>query len=654
MSQSVKLYDQVVDVIANNRDLTNKELYKKFPKTHPGTLRKYRSRYLKYLAQKATREAKAKTQENKKIKKINSKPEQISFPLFCRVSSYPRYKQLYTWQQNCFDTIWPAKYSMVVVPRDHGKSILFGDLCQWALDYDGWDILYLGWTDRRKEVAEFISNYFDLYDEFDSWKSEYHFHLKNGGKFDCYLITSKETLGMHSLGAMDRFKDFTPEEFDSLKEELREYDEEFAEEIAIQYSKERNYERKLLLVIDDPIDDTFRDERHKEKTLERRYDSTIANINPDKTIFGGTRKFQEDFFDFITGKYGQKLVKYIRRTHYCTPFIWDLAPSLTREIFEAFPDAIKERLLAVVEGHPCYNPLLETADPEFIPNLPRAETYKNLLCPERWYEDEHDPGMDIEGKRSLNEKREEVGEYWWWAEYEGDPHPIIGKFKELIQYIPIQEHWNKYDLGTIDVDCAETSKVTSSFTGIIVKLRLNGTLNYHVIEDLTGHYEFEEKITIIEEAYERLRNIPNLQVVTIIEKQGGGNSIISSAKNRGFKFAGHIEEITSRGNKINRINDYLSVPIKSGQIKFLQTLRHGELIKEIKNFPNCAKFDGIDALATGVKKCEDYPVGNMGEKLEGLTMELKNRRLKTKIQRQSPIFNNPIQNPNYYKRRNVW
>jgi len=282
--------------------------------------------------------------------------------------------------------------------------------------------------------------------------------------------------------------------------------------------------------------------------------------------------------------------------------------------------------------HPCYNPNLMIAELRYKPGRPPAE---NLLCPERWT-----------GEK-LREKREEIREYMWFAEYEGDPHPITGEVWTDLTYVPSYGGWQDYDIAEINVDRATTTKKTSSYTGITEALREKNTGVKIVIKDLTARYKFDDTLDLIEEEYEWLRKtFPNVRVIIVVEKQGGGDDFISSAESRGYKFASHIIPITSRREKIERIKDYLEIPIKRAIVKFVNAIRNSELINEILDFPYSVRLDGIDSLATGVKVFEDYPLGDPGEKYGALSIELKAKRIQSENQR-TPVFNNPIQNPNY-------
>ena len=529
---------------------------------------------------------------------ISRPPIGIGFPEFVEGWGYPRYGGLFMFQREIFSMSWASKFSMINLPRDHGKSIYLGFLSQWALE-NNWDILYLGWTDRRKEVAEFVYAYCVQQGIIASAKtkasSPFHFQLLSGAKFDTYIITDKKTLGMHALG----------ETLDGQN-------------------------RRMLMIIDDPIDETFREERHKETKLETKWRSTLSNINPNKIIFTGTKKFEDDFFYFIKRIYKDSLVHYYRRTHLCTPFVSDLDifwGLLNHETtWSDLPKEKKESLLDLAMKHPCYNPKIKVPDLRFIRGLSPEH---NLLCPERWTEAE------------LIIKRDEVGEYWWHSEYEQNPHPITGEVWEQLQYIKSIDGWDAYNMAMIIVDPATASEAkragtpaekklkATSYTGIVIILRhaLNG--EFHVLYDLTDHYEFEEKLQIVESFFRLLRGKNyEMKVKVTIETQGGGDDIISSATARKeFTFSGHIDEVRQTRDKIMRIDDYLRVPIKKGKIKFHVSLRHSELVNEILNFPYSNKLDAIDALATGIKQFENYIMGLTNDEIKQLTDKIRQRRL---------------------------
>jgi len=533
----------------------------------------------------------------------------IEFKKFVEKFGYPRYGNLFEFQGEMHRMCWYGKWSMINVPRDHGKSIYLAFLSEWALASGNWDVLYLGWTDRRKEIAEFVYAYFVRMNQIVTAKvkqsSSNHFQIIGGGKFDTYLITAKEVLGMHALGKVIG-----------------------------------KAERKLLMIIDDPIDETFREERHKETKLEAKWRSTLSNINPDKIIFTGTKKFKEDFFYFIKKTYKNKLRHFYRRTHLCTPFIQDLdifhGDLNHKKAFLSYDIEAQNRMLEKAMAHPCFNPDIQYVDLRYRIGLPPE---RNLLCPERWSEPE------------LKEKRLEVGEYWWHSEYEQNPHPITGEVWENVQYIKGRETWNEYDLGFIVIDPAtatEAKKVgytaeqklkATSYTGIVIFLRHVPTQEFHVIFDLTDHYEFEHKLFVITEYFEWLKaRFLKMLIKVVIEKQGGGDDLISSASSRKWASWGkkkmrinwstHIKDVHQTRDKIMRIDDYLRVPIKKSRIKFLISLRKSELITEIINFPYCDKFDAIDALATGIHEAENHIKGQSPEEIKQALQRIRDRRLK--------------------------
>ncbi len=473
-------------------------------------------------------------------------PDELTFSQFTRWFSYPAYKGLHRWQRNCHLLTYPAKYSEILVPREHGKSVLLADEMEYAMQYDEMDVLLLGWTSRRKDLAEFVYAFFTLNDlvEVDQRTSSLHFRIENGGRFDTYLITSKETLGKHAVGKMERFNDLTEEE----EREMRALFEDLDDETLKEYMENRDQNRKLWIVIDDPIDDTFREERHKERKLERRFDSTIYNINPDKFTFCGTKKFEEDFFYYIENKFSDRLIQYKRDT-------------------------------GVESG--------------------------NLLCPERFTHPKLDTyKQDLkDGKRDLSEIRNAIGEYWWEAEYEQNPHPITGEVWERsdLTFIHELDHFQAYDLVCISVDRATTRNKTSDLTGITEIVRHRDTQNKTVIKDLTGKYSFYDTMDLIEDLYQSARTHYNrARIIVVIEKQGGGDDLIDAVEESGgYRFKSGIIAVHSTRKKEFKIRDWLEIPIRRGYIQFLSSLANSELIEEITSFPYSQKFDAVDSLAMG-------------------------------------------------------
>ncbi|HEC64756.1 hypothetical protein LCGC14_0371290 [marine sediment metagenome] len=625
---------ELVDTfLKRNPDADNNLLYKTFPSRGVSTLRAYHADFLRQL--KSARGVKKKAK-----KTMLSLPKKLDFLTFCRTLSFPPYYGLFNWQKECYRVVWNNKISMVVIPRDHGKSILWGNISQHAIQYEGYDVLYLGWTDRRKEVAENIYNFFQLWDQVDSStkvSSPYHFKTKNGGRFDTYLITSKETLGKHSVGLLDRFDKITPED-------IKQLGKAFTAVVKKKYMAGRTKERKLLIFIDDPIDETFRKERHKELKVETKYNSTIANINAEKVINSGTRKFSEDFFYFLDLKYKKKLRKYLRRTHLCTPNVEELDIFAHIDFTKLDTKAPRyhefmELVLSKALDHPCYNGFLEDHDPGYLPGGSPAE---NLLCPERWNE------------QKFKDKREEIGEYWWHAEYEGNPHPITGAVWDKIFYVPHWDDWTHYDHSFVSVDRATTTNLKSSWTGISVFIRDGRDGSKIVLKDLTGQYDFETCLEIVETQVAWLKDVfAHAKCHVVIEKQGGGDDFIASAEHRRFKFAKYIVPFSQTRDKLERIKDYLRLPIKKGDqangVRFLDSQRNTELVHEILEFPYPVRLDAIDSLATGIKVSEDYPLGDRIAQLVALKVKLGERRAES-VRRSSKVYNNPIQNPKFYSR----
>jgi len=628
-------YQKVSNFMERNADADNKLLYEKFSDYERGTIRDAKSRYLKNKAKKA------KSALQKKATSPLKLPSKMNFSIFCKTLSYPPYYGLFRWQAECYQIVWNAKISVVVVPRDSGKSVLWGNISQHAIQWKDFDVLYLGWTDRRKEVAENTYNFFLLWDQIDTTtktSSPYHFKTKNGGRFDTYLVTSKETLGKHSVGELDRFDKLT-------KEDTKELGKVFTEAIKRKYMAGKSKERKLLIFIDDPIDETFRKERHKEIKVETKYNSTIANINAEKVINSGTRKFQEDFFNFLFLKYGKKIAKYLRRTHLCTPNVADLDIFKMIKFDKLDPkdpryDAFMEVVLSKAIDHPCYNATLPEPDTGY---LLCGTLTENLLVPERWTEE------------ALREKREEIGEYWWHAEYEGNPHPITGAVWNKLHYVTHWDDWTYYDHSFVSIDRATTTNVGSSWTGITVFIRDGRDGSKIVLKDLTGQYDFEQTLEIVAAQVKWLLDVfAKARVHVVVEKQGGGDDFIASAESRRFDFARYIVPFHQTRDKIERIKDYLRLPIKNGDkangVRFLDSQRNTELVHEILEFPYPVRLDGIDSLATGVKVSEDYPVGDRVEQLKLIKIRLEQRRAES-MKRNSKVYNNPIQNPNYFKHR---
>jgi phage terminase large subunit-like protein len=486
----------------------------------------------------------------------------LTFPQFAKTMSFPPYYGLYAWQIDCYEQIWPHDVSVTCVPRDHGKSVLFCALEQWAMLFKNYDVLHLGWTARRKEVAENVYNFHEHWDLVESTPStsQYHFRTTYGGRFDCFLITSKETLGLHAKGAQTRGSDLTDEDL-----------EPFTEETAARlraYYKAVSTTRRLLVVVDDPIDDTFLKLRHKEQALERRFTSTILNVGPDKWIFVGTRKFAGDFFTFLDSVFQDKMFKYIR-----TPYVTDPADPLYA---------------------------LDPAD--------------HLLCPERWTVEK------------LAQKRKQNGEYWWSAEFMQDPHPVTNEVFPAPQFIHASEDFTRYDYVGLAIDRATTTNATSDDTGVIKWARRAGDGEVHVLDDLTAQHSFEALQELVSAQYRALRQYyPRSTVLIIVEKQGGGDDFYSSARARGEHWTSHAVLVHSTRGKTERVTDWLEGPLTSGTLKILHAARHSPLVQQINQWPHPQHDDAIDACATLLHVLEDYPVRKL-EKIQALRQTLQNRR----------------------------
>ena len=489
------------------------------------------------------------------------------FAKFARWLSVPAYAGLFQWQEEHHELTWKAEYEMTLAPRDHGKSVEYTEKYQWAMQYQGFDVLLLGWTDRRKEIAQYVYNFFLHYGLVvrDKRTSPFHFQIVNGGRFDCYLITSKETLGMHSEGDQARFDNMTDEDWEEFKSMFTvdldvEADRALVEEELENYIESRlTTDRKLWISIDDPIDISFMKERHKEDSLELHFNSSLYGIHPAKWSFTGTRKFEGDFFDFIEAKFGDELVRYVRKT---------------------------------------------------------MDENGKLLCPERFTHPNCSTYVqDLrEGKRDLAKIRQHVGEYAWFSEYEQDPHPLLGEVWEAVDYVefldtPVNR---KHDLCWITVDRATTTNVkTSDYTGCVAGVREIRTGNRITTHDFTGITSFDVLLIKINDFVAEFHaKHEGIAIIMVVEKQGGGDDFITMALNMKFfvRPDGTIAKnvipdlvviipIHNTGNKLQRIKERLNVPLKNRKHKFLSSMRHSEVVREILEYPHPAKIDAIDALA---------------------------------------------------------
>jgi len=494
------------------------------------------------------------------------------FEKFCRYITYPKFRGLFKWQKEHHDLTWESTFEETLVPRNHGKSIEYAWKYEWAMWYQNYDVLLLGWTDRRKEIAYTVYVFFERQRlvEKDKRTSPFHFRLVNGGKFDCYLITSKDTLGMHSLGRQDRFENMSNEDWDDFVK-MFEDNEDGAfdpKEIKRYVEEQRKIERKLWISVDDPIDSKFMKERHLEETLELHFNSSLYPIHPDKWSFTGTHKFEGDFFDFIGEKFGKDLVVYKRKTRN------EDGSLLCPELFTH-------------------------------PSLPSFE-------------------KDLKKKKiNLEATRKHVGEYAWFSEYEQDPHPITGEIWDHIKTINLLEDPvnRKYDICFITIDRATTTKQSSSYTGCVIGLRNMNTGHKVILHDWTEHTTLEELLIKINDfVIEFKKKYESIRIIIIIEKQGGGDDFIEMCRSRVYfihdgkqitnKIAIYAEimDLHNTGEKIQRIKDRLLLPIKNELISMMSTLERSELANEILKFPYYPKLDAIDALANAEYELQKIPV----------------------------------------------
>jgi phage terminase large subunit-like protein len=528
------------------------------------------------------------------------------FEKFCKYLSYPAYKGLFEWQKREHELTKDAKYSMTLVHRKSGKSVLFNNKYQYRMKYRNYDILLLGWTARYKEIAVYVYNFFEFHGLIDRDKrtSPFHFRTKDGGQFDCYLITSKDTLGKHSEGLQDRYENMTQKDWEEYKalfqgnfenDENRVFTEKELQEFV---DSRKGTERKLWISIDDPIDMSFKKERHKEESLELHFNSTLLGIQPDKWSFTGTRKFEGDFFDFIQSKFKDDLVAYIRGTR-------DL------------------------DG--------------------------TLLCPEMFtHPDESTYEADIkDGKEDLGKLREHVGEYVWHSDFEQNPHPVAGEVWDHIKfrYILDTPLVRKHDLCFITIDRA-TTRVSEArtkkadFTGCLIGVREKKTGRRIITHDFTGYIDIDTLLNKVNEfVIEFKSKYRQMRIVLIVEKQGGGSDFITLAK-KSSKFINSngeavdnkipelcvIEEIHNTGEKLQRIKDRLGAPLKNERIELMSTLKNSEIATEILDFPHSAKLDAIDGLANSeFIILEKYPVAMItGDPIKELTLMYKKAHEPTK------------------------
>jgi phage terminase large subunit-like protein len=571
------------------------------------------------------------------------------FVKFCKFLSYPAYSGLFKWQKRHHIHTWGAKFEKTLVHRKAGKSVLYNNKYQWAIQYQGFDVLLLGWTARYKEIAVYVYNFFHFYGQIDKDKrtSPFHFRTINGGRFDCYLITSKETLGMHSEGLQDRYENMTDADWDEYKAMFDididgEADKIFTEEeLQAFVDSRKGTDRKLWIAVDDPIDMSFRKERHKEESLELHFDSTLYGIQPDKWSFTGTRKFEGDFFDFLDKKFGSDIVSYVRG-------IWE--------------DEEKGELLC----------------PEMFTH-PRVPTYEADL---------------EEGKEDLAQVREHVGEDIWSSDFQQKPYNRAGLVWKKVKYkFSIDTPYVRYyDLAFIYIDRATTLNKDSDYTGLVMGLRYKGNGKRLITHDYTMKISMNNALVLCNAfAIVYKLKYEYMQILMVVEKQGGGDDYLESADNRRdflitqelldivpalesllmeipdrffldleyergktrkiedligtrlknmLKDFTTIEGIHSTGDKKIRIENRLRSPIKNGAIMFLEGMENSFIVKQILSFPYCEYFDAIDSVATG----DFYLVNNFMVVEEGTDKYDEIERLYKKFEDGSlvdPVYNTP-------------
>lgn len=413
---------------------------------------------------------------------------------------------LYKWQFELFKHLEENDMSLVVVARDHGKSILLMMYIQYLIDVKKMDVLLLGWTDRIRQLATFIYTYFLRNDlitrEAIVKNTANHFTTKDLVRFDCYGLKEKAILGMH------------PDIYASKS--------------------------GLCLVIDDPIDESFEMYRSKERDLENRWASTIANINPNKLIICGTRKFEGDFLHYIQKNYKEKIAVFFR-----TPYNAD----------------------------------------------------GTLLCPERWTFDK------LAQKRTEIGEYRFCSEYMGdpqpitggvWVAKDIDWASELKKYSEYeAVIISVDPAW------TTNEDSANTS-IEIIFKGREKEKKRE----YVVFHDISGKFTFDDILRRIETNFTDIRDsFKGVRIIVAIEKNGGGQLLIDIANSRNMEFSPYILEVRHTRAKKERIMA-LEMPIKNGTIRFMESLKESELIWEILTFPKCKKFDALDALSMGFIELE--------------------------------------------------
>lgn len=495
---------QVRFLLSDNPFITNEELYrltKAFTKTEKMTVRVAKHRILNKIHNKPALDRLRAKQPLQK-EKIRRLPK--NFPDFVK-QAFP-YNTLYKWQYELFQHLEANDMSLVVVARDHGKSVLLAMYIQWLLDVKKMDVLLLGWTDRRKRIAEFVYAYIMrknlISDDSIVKNTSAHFATKDDVRFDCYGVRDKAVLGMHA---------------------------------DVYASKEG-----LCLIIDDPIDESFENYKSKARDLVDRWESTISNINPDKTVICGTRKYEGDFLEYIKERYGDAVSLFFR-----TPYNAD----------------------------------------------------GTLLCPERWTMEKlaikrTQIGEYRFSSEYMGDPQPLTGGVWVEEDIE-----YASKLKKYSEYetvcIAVDPAWTtKPDSDNTSIDIVFKGK------------EKEGRREYIVFHDISGKFRFDGILDRIETNFRDIRdNFSGVNIFIAIEKNGGGQILIDAAINRNYDFAPYILPVQHTRAKEERIMT-LEVPIKNHTIKFMEDLKGSELIFEILTFPKCKKFDALDALSMAFTELE--------------------------------------------------
>lgn len=500
---STSIAAQVRFLLSDNPFCDNIELYrltKSESDKEKNTVRKAKERILNKIQNKdLLAKLRAKLPLNEKEREISN-----VFTEFVK-TCFP-YTSLYAWQYELFKHLEENEMSLIIVARDHGKSVLLTNYMQYLLDVKKMDVMLLGWTDRIRRLAEFNYSYFlrnDLITRDAIVKNtSNHFTTKDGVRFDCYGLKDKAILGMH------------PDIYGS--------------------------KGGLCLIIDDPIDESFEMYRSKERDLENRWESTIANINPNKTIICGTRKFEKDFLDYIQKRYKNKIAVFFR-----TPYNAD----------------------------------------------------GTLLCPERWtFEKLATKRAEIGEYRFsseyLGDPQPLTGGVW------------IAKDIEYASKLAKYSEYDAVIIAIDPAFTTKADSDNTSIEIIFKGKEREKKREYIVFHDISGKFTFDGILSRIETNFRDIQEqFRGVRIVVAIEDNGGGKMLIEQAQARNYDFAPYILAVHHSRAKEERIM-ILEVPIKNGTIKFLEDLEESELIYEILTFPKCKRFDALDALSMGFTELE--------------------------------------------------